>query len=165
MTPAVAHAYIGVGSNLDNPIEQVNAAIAAVRALAGTSSLRCSSLYRSAPVGVTAQPDFINAVCAVATTLPAETLMDALLAIERVRGRRRDGAPGGPRSLDLDLLLYADRVQDAPHLSLPHPRLHQRAFVLYPLAELAPGLTVPGRGRVAELLEQCAGQRIEKLTR
>lgn len=163
MTAGVARAYIGLGSNLDDPITQLRAGIAAVRALAGTQALRCSSYYRSAPVGVAAQPDFINAACALDTTLAPETLMDSLLAIERVRGRVRAGPPGGPRTLDLDLLLYGDRVLDAPHLSLPHPRLHQRAFVLYPLAELEPALEVPGRGRVTELLQACAAQSIHKL--
>lgn len=163
MIPGVARAYIGLGSNLDQPIAQVHAGIAAVRALAGTHALRCSSLYRSAAIGLTTQPDFINAVCALDTTLAPETLMDSLLAIERVRGRRRDGPPGGPRTLDLDLLLYADRVLETPHLSLPHPRLHRRAFVLYPLTELDPALDVPGRGRATELLTACAGQPIYKL--
>lgn len=163
MTLGVARAYIGFGSNLDDPVAQVRAGIAAVRALAGTRGLRCSSLYRSAPIGMTAQPDFINAACALDTSLSPEVLLDSLLAIERIRGRRR-GAPGGPRTLDLDLLLYAEQVTETPHLSLPHPRLHERAFVLYPLAELDPGLEVPGRGYVTDLLKNCGSQAIEKLS-
>jgi len=163
MTPSVTRAYIGLGSNLDDPLAQVHAGIAALRALAGTRAVRCSSFYRSAPIGVTAQPDFINAACALDTALPPETLMDSLLAIERVRGRRRTGPPGGPRVLDLDLLLYGERVMETPHLSLPHPRLHERAFVLYPLMELDPDLSVAGHGRAADLLRNCASQTIQKL--
>lgn len=163
MSPACARAYIGFGSNLDDPIAQVRAGMAAVRALAGTRALRCSSLYRSAPIGVDAQPDFINAAGALDTELPPDILMDSLLAIERARGRRRNGPVGGARTLDLDLLLYGERVSDAPHLILPHPRLHQRAFVLYPLVELDPALSVPGRGRVSDLLSACEVQSVEKL--
>jgi 2-amino-4-hydroxy-6-hydroxymethyldihydropteridine diphosphokinase len=156
------HAFIALGSNLDDPVAQVSSAVAAIAHLPETRLTGCSSLYRTAPVGLTAQPDFINAVCAVETGLPAPDLMQALLAIERAHGRVR-AIPGGPRSLDLDLLLYGDAVIRAPGLTVPHPRLHERAFVLYPLAEIAPALVVPGRGRIADLLPGCAGQGIERL--
>lgn len=156
------HAFIALGSNLDDPVVQVTSAAAAIAQLPETRRTGCSSLYRTAPVGLTAQPDFINAVCAVETGLPAPELMQALLAIERTHGRVR-AIPGGPRSLDLDLLLYGDAVIRAPGLTVPHPRLHERAFVLYPLAEIAPALVIPGRGRIADLLPGCAGQGIERL--
>ena len=118
-------------------------------------------------MGLTAQPDFINAVCALATSLDPSALLQALLAIESRRGRVRD-VPGGPRTLDLDLILYITAQgelvrRQEPGLTLPHARLHERAFVLYPLSELAPDLVIPGRGRVGDLLAGCAGQGIEKL--
>ena len=155
-------AYVALGSNLDDPAAQVRAGAQALGKLPGTRLVRCSSLYRTAPVGITEQPDFINAVCAVDTGLPAATLMQALLDIERAHGRQRD-IPGGPRTLDLDLLLYGELVCHEPGLTLPHPRLHERAFVLYPLSEIAPGLSIPGRGQVEILRAGCAGQAIERL--
>jgi len=154
--------YVALGSNLNDPVAQVRAGAQALGKLPGTRLVCCSSLYRTAPVGVTEQPDFINAVCAADTSLPAGALMQALLDIERVHGRQRD-IPGGPRTLDLDLLLYGELVCQQPGLTLPHPRLHARAFVLYPLAELAPGLSIPGHGRVETLLAGCTGQAIERL--
>ena len=156
------YAYVALGSNLNDPSAQVRRGARALDTLPGTRARRCSSLYRTAPVGVTEQPDFINAVCEIDTTLPAQDLMRALLKIELKHGRVRD-IPGGPRSLDLDLLLYGDQVCHEAGLTLPHPRLHERAFVLYPLSELAPGLTIPGRGRVDSLLGGCVGQVIERL--
>jgi 2-amino-4-hydroxy-6-hydroxymethyldihydropteridine diphosphokinase len=155
-------AYIALGSNLDNPVAQVRAGAQALGKLSGTRLVHCSSLYRTAPVGVTDQPDFINAVCAVDTSMPAGVFMRALLDIEQSHGRQRD-IPGGPRTLDLDLLLYGDQVCHEPGLTLPHPRLHERAFVLYPLSEIAPGLSIPGHGQVETLLAGCAGQVIERL--
>jgi 2-amino-4-hydroxy-6-hydroxymethyldihydropteridine diphosphokinase len=133
-------------------------------ALPASRLLRCSSLYRTEPVGVGAQPDFVNAVCILETGLSPHALLDALLDIERLHGRKRDGTSGQPRSLDLDLLLHGDRRAAGTRLTLPHPRLHERAFVLYPLAEIAPGLDVPGRGTVESLLPACQGQRIERLS-
>lgn len=155
-------AYVALGSNLGNPVAQVRAGAQAISELPGTRLAECSSLYQTAPVGIISQPDFINAVCAVDTSLPATALMQALLDIEQAQGRRRD-VPGGPRSLDLDLLLYGDLACDAEGLTLPHPRLHERAFVLYPLSEIAPGLNIPGRGQVEILLAGCAGQIVERI--
>jgi len=111
---------------------------------------------------MTGQPDFINAVCEIETTLPAATLMQALLGIEQAHGRKRD-QPGGPRTLDLDLLLYGEMACAEPGLTLPHPRLHERAFVLYPLQEIAPAIEIPGRGRIEGLMAACTGQGIERL--
>src|SRR5690606_1860938 len=121
-----------------------------------------SSLYRSAPVGVTGQPDYTNAVIAAETTLPAPELLTALLAIEQAAGRTRDYHQA-PRTLDLDLLLYGETEIHQPGLEVPHPRMHQRAFVLLPLAEIAPQASIPGHGPVAALLPGVAGQRIARL--
>lgn len=144
-------AYIALGSNLADPRAQVERGFAALDTLPHTTLVGRSRLYRTRPWGVADQPDFINAVACVATTLAPRELLAALLAIEARAGRVR-GVPNGPRTLDLDLLAYGERVIDEPGLAVPHPRLHERAFVLLPLADLAPGLEVPGRGRVAELL-------------
>ena len=145
-------AYIGLGSNLDAPDEQVERALRELQALPRTRLVARSRLYRTAPWGGIAQPDFINAVAQLETGLDAHGLMRALLAIEHRAGRRRDGERNGPRVLDLDLLLYGDRHIADTELQVPHPRLHERAFVLVPLAELAPDLDVPGLGPVRELL-------------
>ena len=156
-------AYIGLGSNLGDSVARVQEGMQALNAIPGVRLRRCSSLYRSAPVGVAEQPDFINAVCEVETTLDPADLMRQLLETERQRGRVRDGAKGGPRILDLDLLLYGERALNTPELVLPHPRLHERAFVLSPLCELNETLTVPGRGPARVLLAACRDQRIERL--
>jgi 2-amino-4-hydroxy-6-hydroxymethyldihydropteridine diphosphokinase len=154
-------AFVGVGANLGAPESQVRRAVAALGELPSTRLLAASSLYRSAPVGVGEQPDFVNAVASVETGLSAHALLDALLAIEARFGRQRE-FPGAPRTLDLDLLLYGDRSIAEPELVVPHPRMHERAFVLAPLVEIAPDAVVPGRGRAAELLLHCKDQRIEK---
>lgn len=156
-------AYIGIGSNLDDPERHARSAAQALRDLPDTRVARCSSLYRSAPVGAIAQPDFVNAVCAIDTTLAPDELLARLLEIERAHGRVRGREKGGPRTLDLDLLLYGDERRDDESLCLPHPRLHERAFVLYPLREIAPDLAVPGRGTVEELLRACGAQRVSRV--
>lgn len=158
-------AYVGIGSNLDDPERHARAAFDALAALPDTELVRCSSLYRSAPVGPIPQPDFVNAVCALDTALPPEELLARLLEIERAHGRVRGPEKGGPRTLDLDLLLYGEERRAEATLALPHPRLHERAFVLYPLREIAPDLAVPGRGPVAELLRACGAQRIARVRR
>jgi len=155
-------AFVALGANIGDPVAQLRSGCAALDRLPGTRRRSCSSLYRTKPVGYADQPDFINAVCEIDTTLPAADLMRALLAIERDHGRVRD-LPGGPRTLDLDLLLYDDLRCEEPGLTLPHPRLHERAFVLYPLYEIAPGLVIPGRGTIDELLAACPGQEVERL--
>lgn len=160
-----ATAYVALGSNLSDPVVQVRAGMVALATLPDTRVDRCSGLYRTAPVGpVVDQPDFINAACRLMTRLAPSALLAALLALEARQGRVRTQVPaGGPRILDLDLLLYDDQVLEAPGLSLPHPRLHERAFVLYPLAEIDPALLVPGRGPVHALLAQCKDQHITRL--
>jgi 2-amino-4-hydroxy-6-hydroxymethyldihydropteridine diphosphokinase len=156
-------AYVGLGSNLEDPVALVRSAMRALAALPMTRGLHCSSLYRSAPVGMREQPDFINAACRIETALAADDLMRRLLDIEREHRRVRGPQSGGPRTLDLDLLLYGNAVIAQPVLTVPHPRLHERAFVLAPIAELDAGLVIPGRGRVTDLLAACAGQRVERL--
>ncbi|HEY7886068.1 MAG TPA: 2-amino-4-hydroxy-6-hydroxymethyldihydropteridine diphosphokinase [Cellvibrionaceae bacterium] len=146
--------YIGLGSNLDNPQQQVNRALQALAELPQTELLAHSSLYSSRAVGPV-QPDYINAVAALQTELAPLLLLDHLQAIERAHQRRRTER-WGPRTLDLDLLLYGDRVQDCERLTLPHPYLCQRNFVLVPLLEIAPELCLPD-GRDLALLAQAAG--------
>jgi len=154
--------FIALGANLGDPVATVKAAILALRELPRTEFVAASSLYRTAPVGLKHQPDFINAVVELIAVSPAPTLLESLFAIEERFGRRRS-VKNAPRTLDLDLLLHGDLVSNDPQLTLPHPRLHERAFVLAPLAEIAPRLIVPGRGSVRELLLRCADQQIEKL--
>jgi 2-amino-4-hydroxy-6-hydroxymethyldihydropteridine diphosphokinase len=160
----VIRAYVALGSNLGNPVVTIGAAIEALAALRGSILKAMSSLYRTAPVGLKRQPDFINAVVALDTRLAAKELLDELFAVEIQFGRRRS-VKNAPRTLDLDLLLFGDSVQSDPELTLPHPRMHERAFVLVPLAEIAPDAVIPGRGPVAALLETCLDQRIHALVR
>jgi 2-amino-4-hydroxy-6-hydroxymethyldihydropteridine diphosphokinase len=157
----VSAAYVGLGANLDAPARHVRDALEELAALPGTRVLGRSSLYRSDPVGYAAQPEFVNAVAALDTSLGAEALLAELQAIESRHGRTRSFADA-PRTLDLDLLLYDDEVRSAGRLILPHPRMHERAFVLKPLVELAPDIAIPGRGLARELLAACAAQRVEK---
>jgi 2-amino-4-hydroxy-6-hydroxymethyldihydropteridine diphosphokinase len=156
-------AHIGLGSNLDDPVAQLRAGVSALARLEQTQVEACSSFYRTAPVGRREQPDFINAVCRVRTGQAPLTLMRNLLEIERTHGRVREGDKGGPRTLDLDLLLYGNQTIHTAELMVPHPRLHERAFVLYPLHEIEPDLVIPGHGALHELLSACAGQRVEKI--
>lgn len=145
-------AWIGIGSNLHDPVLQVERAVAGLADLVSSRLLRASSLYRSAPMGPAGQPDYINAVAEIATTLPPHRLLDELFAVEAAAGRRRDGERWGPRILDLDILLYGDAVIADERLCVPHPGLPLRPFVLYPLCELEPTLFVPGAGTVEELI-------------
>ncbi len=144
-------AYIGLGANLNDPVAQVKAGIDALAALPRTQLVAQSSLYRTAPVGYADQPDFVNAVAAINTGLSARELLDALLATELEHGRVREFS-NAPRTLDLDVLLYGNVEIHEAGLTVPHPRMHERAFVLTPLAEIAPQCVIPGRGSVSELL-------------
>ena len=155
-------AYVALGANLGDPAATVLAAFAALANLPESRVVRSSSLYRTAPIGITEQPEFVNAVAELKTTLAPETLLDALFDIEERFGRIR-ADKNGPRTLDLDLLLYNDQLIELPRLSLPHPRLHLRAFVLQPLSEIAPDLAIPGRGSVSAWLPAVANQGIVKL--
>lgn len=160
MTPAI-RAFIGIGANLGDLRASFDTAFAALGALAGTTVRRTSSLYASAPHDADG-PDYLNAVAELSTTLTAHELLAGLQSIERRAGRER-AYRNAPRTLDLDLLLYGDQRIASPELLVPHPRLHERAFVLRPLAEIAPALVVPGLGPVAGLVSQTAGQRVAKL--
>jgi 2-amino-4-hydroxy-6-hydroxymethyldihydropteridine diphosphokinase len=157
----MVRAVIGLGANLGDPAAQLRTAIAAIGRIADTRVLAVSSFYRTAPVGYLAQPEFVNGAVTVETTLAPRALLDALQAIEAAAGRERR-FKDAPRTLDLDILLYGDRVADEPGLTIPHPRLHERAFALAPLVEIAPDAVVPGHGRAADLLARCAAQTIEK---
>ena len=155
-------AFIALGSNLDDPAAQVKSAMTALEALPLTRVLKCSSLYRSAPVGYLDQPDFINAVVQVETGFAPHALLDAMLVLEQARGRTREFA-NAPRTLDLDLLLYDDRVLHEHGLTLPHPQMHRRAFVLQPLLEIAPECVIPCVGSAADAAKRCIDQQLEKL--
>jgi len=145
-------AYVALGSNQDDPAARVRAAFESLDACPQVRVVKRSSLYLTAPWGVTDQPDFINAAAELETGLPPAALMQLLLDVERHAGRSREGTRWGPRVLDLDLLMYGDLVVDLPGLTLPHPRMAERAFVLLPLHEIAPDLRVPGHDRVDVLL-------------
>lgn len=155
-------AYVGLGSNLQQPQHQVLRAFEALSHLPRTQLLARSSLYRSAPVGKTDQPDFVNAVAALRTELTPDELLQALLQIEAQQGRVRS-EPNAARTLDLDLLLFDEQIIHEPGLDVPHPRMHKRAFVLMPLAELSPKLIIPGRGALAELLARVARQDVTRI--
>lgn len=156
-------AYLGLGANLQDPASQVRRALDELTSLPQTRVLAHSPLYKSPPLGPSDQPDYVNAVAVLETGLDPLALLAELRAIELRHGRRRDGSRWGPRTLDLDILLYGDRLLDTPELTLPHPGLHERAFVLYPLSDVAPELQVPGRGSVRALRERLGAVRIERL--
>jgi 2-amino-4-hydroxy-6-hydroxymethyldihydropteridine diphosphokinase len=148
-------AYVALGSNLQCPEAQLRTAVAALAMTPDIELLRASSIYRSAAVGPGQQPDYLNAVVLLTTTLPVMTLLDTLQQIEQDQGRIRD-IHWGPRTLDLDLLLYGDLQITSPRLTLPHPRMHQRNFVLYPLHEISDiNLSLPDGTDLGALLQQC----------
>ncbi len=155
-------ATIGLGANLDDPAAQVEYALAELDRLPHTRLVARSPLYASAPVGYVDQPDFINAVAQVETGLAPRALLAALLDIEHRHGRERSFR-NAPRTLDLDLLLYGAARFHEPGLALPHPRMHERAFVLRPLLDIAPDATIPGRGRAADWLAGVADQLVSPL--
>ena len=155
-------AFVALGSNLGEPQAMVQAALAALKSLPRSTLVAASSLYLSAPVGLRNQPDFINAAAALDTQLAADTLLEELFAIEARFGRKRE-FHHAPRTLDLDLLLYGDETRCTARLTLPHPRMHERAFVLLPLLELAPDIVIPGRGPARDLMADCREQRLAKL--
>ena len=150
----VSRAYVGLGANLGDRARTIRAALERLGRVPGVEVVAVSSLRETDPVGLEAQPRFLNGAVALETELPPRALLDALLAVERELGRTREGLRFGPRTIDLDLLLYEDRVVDEPGLTVPHPRLHERRFALEPLAELDPGLVVPGQGPLDALLSK-----------
>jgi 2-amino-4-hydroxy-6-hydroxymethyldihydropteridine diphosphokinase len=158
----VTVAYVGIGSNLDDPRTQVLVSFRELDELPHTRVVKRSSLYRSAPVGTAPQPDFINAVAQLETGLPAERLLAELQAIEARHGRERSFA-NAPRTLDLDLLLFGESQMNAPGLKIPHPRMHERAFVLAPLVEISPDVEIPGRGAAKPIMDATKNQKIERI--
>lgn len=167
----MSRAYVALGSNLEFPQQQILKAFEQLEGLPLTEVVKKSSLYRSTPVGYDNQPDFINAVAELRTKLDPEKLLSYLLAIENLHGRRRP-FPNAPRQLDLDLLLYDERQMQTADLTLPHPRMHTRGFVLLPLAEIAPELNIPGLAAetgaadrtVAQLAAACGDQGVTRIT-
>ena len=155
-------AYIGLGSNLQDPPSQLQRALAAIAWLPDTQLLEQSSLYRSAALGYADQPDFVNAVAKIATALTPQALLQALLKIEHQQGRERTFR-NAPRILDLDVLLYDDLQLHEPGLTIPHPQMHLRAFVLQPLLEIAPDARIPGVSRADAALLKCQNQTLERL--
>ena len=157
-------AFVGLGGNLGDVAEAFASALARMDALPGTQLLRASRRYRTPAWGLAAQPDFLNAVAMLETRLPARDLLGRLFEIERAHGRDRAGETRwGPRTLDLDLLLYGDAVIDEPGLRVPHPHLHERAFALRPLLEIAPRVSIPGHGPARDLPAAMAADGIEAL--
>jgi 2-amino-4-hydroxy-6-hydroxymethyldihydropteridine diphosphokinase len=166
MTPkpaaAMAAVFIGLGGNLDDSLALLCSARLAIAALAGVRETAFSSFYRSAPLGPPDQPDYVNAVMAVETSLPPRDLLKALQQIEQSHGRVRTGRRWGPRTLDLDILLYGEEQIHGEGLTVPHAGIAEREFVLYPLAEIAPpGLAIPGKGGLAELVKACPRRGME----
>lgn len=169
MTHREVTAYIGMGSNLRCPRTQLDRALRRIRCSPGLRLLAVSPYYRTAPLepadlpaGAGPQPDYVNAVAALATRMPAHWLLRRMQALERYQGRER-AFRWGPRTLDLDILLYGRRHVQTPELILPHPELHKRAFVLYPLADIAPRLDIPGRGPVVRWLKRCDKTTVRRL--
>ena len=155
-------AYVGIGSNLDEPRSHVCLAFEDLGRIPDTSVVKRSSLYRSMPVGYADQPDFVNAVAEIQTSLPASRLLAELKEIEARHGRRRSFR-NAPRPLDLDILLYGELTMKLAHLTLPHPRMHERAFVLRPLYEVAPHALIPGLGVVKDYVEKTSDQTAERI--
>ena len=159
---AACRAYIGLGSNLQQPLRQVTTALAEIDQLPGTRVLKASPWYRSAAVGPGTQPDYINGAALVSTTLAAPALLEELQGIEQRHGRERT-LRWGARTLDLDILLYGDLQLDSERLTVPHPRLRDRNFVLYPLADLTPDLVMPDGVALRDLLANVSPQGIVRL--
>jgi 2-amino-4-hydroxy-6-hydroxymethyldihydropteridine diphosphokinase len=159
----VVRAFIGLGSNLDDPVRHVRDAIVALASLRNTSVVAYSTLYRSSPLGSPDQPDYINAVAAVDTSLGPIELLDEIFSIEQAHGRIRGPVRWGPRTLDLDLLLYGNIGMQSERLSLPHVGLTERNFVLVPLCEIAPDLVLPNGSRLALLAECCSKEGLQPL--
>jgi len=157
-------AFIGLGSNLATPSQQITQARTAIAATNGIQELAFSSLYKSAPMGPQDQPDYVNAVMAIATDLSPLELLKILQGIEHEHGRVRNGERWGPRTLDLDLLLYGDQQIQVPDLTVPHVGIAEREFVLYPLYEIALDLTVPGKGSLSDLVANCPLRGLQRLT-
>jgi 2-amino-4-hydroxy-6-hydroxymethyldihydropteridine diphosphokinase len=158
----VTLAYVGLGANLGEPRRQVETALTELGSIPRTRVLKASSLYRSVPMGYANQPEYVNAVAQLDTDLDAPQLLAELQALEARHGRSRSFA-NAPRTLDLDLLLFGESTLATENLAIPHPRMHERAFVLKPLLEIAPDAEVPGRGAAKALLAGCEDQSAERI--
>ena len=156
-------AFVGIGSNLENPIAQVLEALEELDAIPDSVLVARSSLYSSKPMGPADQPDYVNAVAAIDTLLSPEELLEELRSIEDHQGRERGGEKWGPRILDLDLLLYGKKKISTEELTIPHPGLHERDFVIIPLEEIAGNLNIPGHGPLHSLIKNCEKHSLKKL--
>jgi len=163
MMNMVKDVFIGLGSNLNNPVQQLIQACEEIAAVETISLRKVSSLYRNPPLGPPNQPDYVNAVVEIATSLSPEGLFDKLQVIEKMHGRVRSGVRWSARPLDLDILLYGEKVIRSEELTIPHLGLYERAFVLYPLMEIAPDLEVPGHGLLRDLVSNVDGSGLEKI--
>jgi len=161
--PDVMKAWLGLGSNLQQPAAQLEDALARLESVNGIEILKTSGLYRTPPWGDDQQDDFVNAVAQIETNLGPTSLLHALQSIENEMGRQRNGRRWGPRLIDIDILLYADQQVQSEELELPHPRMHERAFVLMPLCELDKTVKIPGHGAAEELLQQLDSRGIFRL--
>ena len=155
--------YIGLGSNLEDPVAQVLEAVEELEMIPDSILVSRSSLYRGKPMGPADQPDYVNAVVAMDTLLSAANFLQELIRIEDLQGRTRDGEQWGPRIIDLDLLMYGKQKINTPDLIVPHPGMHERDFVIIPLAELVGDLTVPGQWRLSALITDCENHSLWKL--
>jgi len=155
--------YIGLGSNLEDPVAQVLDAVEELEMIPDSILVSRSSLYRGKPMGPADQPDYVNAVVAMDTLLSAMDFLHALVRIEDMQGRERDGEKWGPRIIDLDLLMYGKEKINTPELTVPHPGMHERDFVIVPLSEVAGNLKVPGQGVLTTLINQCENHSLRKL--
>lgn len=154
--------YIALGSNLNDPLHQVSQAICHIAMIPDSQLLKQSPWYRSKALGPGSQPDYINGVCKLASSLPARALLEALQAIENKQGRVRSER-WAARTLDLDILLYGDSTINTRELHIPHPRMDQRNFVLYPLYDIEPGLILPGQRKLSDIIQHCSASELEKL--
>lgn len=162
--PETVLAFVGLGCNLGDRVATFASAVAALEDHQHCSEVVCSSLYETEPMGPLDQPDYLNAVASVQTSMDAHELLLALQSIEQEHGRVRDGTRWGARTLDLDLLMFADNIIETPTLTVPHPGISERSFVLLPLSELAPDLFIPQHGPIQKLLYQCPQFGIRQLS-
>ncbi len=162
MHPDKIQVYIGIGTNLGQPEQQVGDALTAIQSHESCSGLRISDLYSSKPLGTIEQPDFVNAVAGFQTVLSPDALLTFLQEIEQAQGRTRE-IRWGPRTLDLDILLYGDLEVASSGLTIPHPGLLERDFVLYPLFQIAPDLEIPGAGKLSDCMRRCPIRSLKNL--
>ncbi|WP_299076132.1 2-amino-4-hydroxy-6-hydroxymethyldihydropteridine diphosphokinase [uncultured Paraglaciecola sp.] len=156
--------YIGLGSNLSQPEQQIQKACESLAAIPGSELIKCSSLFQSRPMGPQDQPNYVNAVALLNTRLAPDSLLQHTQSIENNQGRVRKANRWGPRTLDLDILLFGHMQLDSPHLTIPHSGLQQREFVLYPLYDIAPNLVLPSGEKLSDLVDACPLNGLQKMT-